>query len=142
MTIYIRNNHTGKKYYLNSISRLLISLCIPLSLLLYGLGVALLFDLLGFRSDIVILVMVIAYGIEILLEILNKFTIVKTIFGCLLFIVLCPIWIDIARSENINFFKNTIRKLQQVVDYIAYLYSGIGSQKRRNIDDAVIPTKQ
>lgn len=142
MKMYIRNNHTGKKYYLNPISKSLLSFCIPLSLLLYGMGVALLFDLLGFSSDKVILVMVVAYGIEILLEILDKFTISQMIFGCFVSVILLPIWIDIAKSENINFFKNTIGKVLYIIDYVAYLYHNVERYNINNVSNSVADIKQ
>jgi uncharacterized membrane protein YjjP (DUF1212 family) len=137
MKMFIRNNHTGKKYYLNLVSKTLLSFCIPLSLLLYGMSVALLFDLLGFPSDKVILIMVVAYAIEILLEILDKVTIAQIIFGCFASVILLPIWIDIAKSEDINIFKNTIGKALYIIDYVTDLYHNIGRYNMDKVSNSV-----
>lgn len=131
---YIKNNSNGRKYYLSPISEVLLKISIPISYLFYGICIALLFDLLGIQSDTVILVLVAAYVIELLLNVLDLVSPTQMIFAGFAFIILLPIWIDIARTGNINLFKITYRRMR----YFINIFHGIGCSKWRDLSEPIV----
>lgn len=99
--LYIKDNKTKCEYEINPISLLLIGFSYPISFLFYGIGIALVFDIIGFEPDTVVLCLVLAYALELLLVLANKLSPVKTLFAGFAFLILLPILIRIAKTENI-----------------------------------------
>lgn len=99
--LYIKDNKTKCEYKINSVSLLLIGFSYPISFLLYGISIALMFDIIGFKSDTVILCLVVAYALELVLALANKLSPVKILFAGFASLILLPVLIKIVKTENI-----------------------------------------
>jgi hypothetical protein len=113
--LYIKDNKTKREYEINLVSLLLIGFSYPISFLFYGISVALVFDIIGFKPDTVILFLVVAYAFELLLTLVNKLSPVKILFAGFASLILLPILIKIAKTENITVTARDFRDLFGVI---------------------------
>lgn len=112
--MYLKDKETGVKYRINTSTILGLSIVPTLSLFIYGMLLSLILMIVGIPSSTLLLILVLAYVVEAILQLFKKLSPAQIIACVMTFIMLFNIMMDIAKRD----YERKISAKQQFNDMV------------------------